>query len=155
YMDNEMVAWLIKNKLVPGQLEGETARVWNTILQIGFPATAGYATGPETQINGRRADFHTAHTVFGNRAQEFKFLIVECKRLAIEGQDQVWEDAGIQVGAYLSGIAKSRPSGRKFGAVAIGKMVRFYEWDTKAVSLTTLADGTYFYIDRQCATVVQ
>ncbi|KAF1961772.1 hypothetical protein CC80DRAFT_436093, partial [Byssothecium circinans] len=123
YMANQMVAWLIKNRLIAGQLEGETARVWNTILQIEFPAADGYATGPETQIAGRRADLFTAHIVFGNQAQEFKFLIVECKRPALEGQNQVWEAAGSQLSTYLSGIANTRPSGRKFGAVAVGKVV--------------------------------
>lgn len=154
-MDNESTAWLIKNCLVPGQLEDE-ALVWSTILSIEFPLTAGYHTGPETRINDSRAVFFTtAHIVFGNRVQEFKFLIVECKRPATERQDQVWEDAGTQVTAYLSGIASSSPSGRKFGAVAVGKVVRFYEWDKESKSLTALANGAYFYIDRQCKTVVE
>ncbi|KAF2470539.1 uncharacterized protein BDR25DRAFT_225863, partial [Lindgomyces ingoldianus] len=155
YMANQMVAWLIKNRLVPGQLEGETARVWNTILQIEFPATAGYATGPETQIAGHRADLFTTHIVFGNQAPEFKFLIVECPRPAVEGQNQVWQDAGAQLKTYLSGIASSRSGGRKFGAVAVGKVVRFYEWDNDSSSLNLLANGDHFYLDRQCASVTR
>ncbi|KAF2474129.1 uncharacterized protein BDR25DRAFT_351667 [Lindgomyces ingoldianus] len=61
YIANQTIDWLIKNRLVKGQAEGEVSRAWNSILQLEFPVMTGYATGPETPINGRRADLFTAH----------------------------------------------------------------------------------------------
>src|SRR6266487_4483485 len=104
-MENQTIEWLIKNRLAGGQLEGETSRVWNSILQIEFPVSAGYATGPETQIQGRRPDLFTAHVVFENQAKEYKFLIVECKAPRLVTQDGIWAGALEQLNSYLSGIS--------------------------------------------------
>lgn len=154
-MANQTIGWLIKNRLVKGQAEGEVSRVWNSILQIEFPIATGYATGPETLIEDRRADLFTAHIVFEGQTQEYKFLIIECKAPGLESQDKIWEEAKEQLDAYLAGIAtgKSRKK-RKFGAIAVGKCVRFYEWNSATPKTADALDnGVIYYLDRQCQTV--
>jgi hypothetical protein len=47
YMDITAIEWLIKNRLVKGQPEGETSRVWDDILHEYFRSSEGYSTGPE------------------------------------------------------------------------------------------------------------
>ena len=94
YMGIPSLEWLIKNRLVKGQPEGETARVWNDILHTCFPVEDGYSTGPEMSINGGKADLFTAHLVLDKQWHEKKFLIVECKAPGLESQDSIWE-AGV------------------------------------------------------------
>ena len=65
----------------------------------------------------------------------------------MEGQNQVWEKTGTQLSTYLSSIANTRLCRRKFGAVTVGKVVKFYEWNKDSRSLTSLANGAYFYLD--------
>ncbi|SRR6266536_3606873 len=152
-MENQTIEWLIKNRLAGGQLEGETSRVWNSILQIEFPVSTGYTTGPETQIQGRRADLFTAHFVFENQAKEYKFFIVECKAPGLETESRIWADALEQLNSYPAGISTSRHGKRKFGAIAVGKVVQFYEWNKETETADALDNGTSYYIDRQCQTV--
>lgn len=76
-MADATIEWLIKNRLVPGQPEGETARVWNTILNFLYPLASGYTTGPEMPMGSGKSDLFTAHLVIGGtRAKEYKFFIV-------------------------------------------------------------------------------
>ena len=53
-----------------------------------------------------------------------KFLIVECKAPDLEGPGSVWGEGARQLQEYLSTITGNH---RKFGAVAVGRYVRFYE----------------------------
>jgi hypothetical protein len=152
-MEIETVCWLIKNRLQPGKPEGETARVWNTILTSYYPAALGFSTGPEMPIGSGRADLFTAHLVIATIAKEYKFLIVECKAPRLETQGGVWTEAITQLNVYLGSIAAQRNK-RIFGAIAVGKVVRFYEWDWESSQVENVAQNdAYFYIDRQCQTV--
>lgn len=149
-MENPALSFLIKNRLVKGQPEGETTRIWNEILHRVFAAEDGYTTGPEMQFGAGRADLFTAHVILDVRAFEKKFLIVECKLPGKEGQGSIWELGANQLAGYLASITSARY--RRYGAIAVGKAVRFYEWvDEELVDFQS--DGTVYYIDRQCQTV--
>lgn len=145
--------WLIKNRLVKGHREAETSRFWDDLLHHYFRVEDGYSTGPEKHFGDGRADLFTAHLVRRPRLNERKFLIVECKGPGSEGQDGVWARGSDQLESYLAGIPQnSTGTYRKFGAIAVGRRVRFYE--LKNGELVDLEDdGTIYYLDRQCQSV--
>ncbi|KAH7324415.1 hypothetical protein B0I35DRAFT_458164 [Stachybotrys elegans] len=151
YMAISTIAWYIKNRLVPGRPEGETSRVWNTILNHLFKPEDGYTTGPEMSFGPGRADLFTAHLVLDVRFTEKKFLIVECKKPGDESQDSTWSEAKGQLQDYLGNITSKN---RKFGAIAIGKVVRFFEM-TGSGLVAFEGDDKYYYIDRQCQSVTR
>lgn len=146
------IAWLIENRLTPKHTEAETSRVWDDILHDYFKSAEGYSTGPEMQFGSGRADLFTAHIVLEGRAQEKKFLIVECKHPGDESQGGLWRTGTQQLQNYLRRIPTSRH--RKFGAVAVGKTVRFYEWVNGAL-VDFENDGPIYYLDRQCQDVTR
>ena len=96
------------------------------------------------------ADLFTAHIVLDTRYNERKFLIVECKAPGLETQDAVWTEASIQLRTYLSAIHGNH---RKYGAIAIGKVVRFYEWTNDLIDFN--GDDGIYYLDRQCQSISQ
>jgi hypothetical protein len=151
-MEKPTLAFLIKNRLVKGQPEGETTRVWNDILHLYFKTDDGYTTGPEMTFGAGRADLFTAHIVLDARAEEKTFLIIECKSPGKETQDGVWEEGVRQLSGYIANIKPSKR--RKYAAIAIGKTVRFFEWVGKRL-VDFRGDGTIYYIDRQCQTVTE
>ncbi|KAM0415939.1 hypothetical protein ACHAPT_013092 [Fusarium lateritium] len=140
---------LIKTRLVPGNPEGETSRVWDDILHDVFPSRENYSTGPEMSLGQGQADLFTAHVVIDTKFNERKFLIVECKAAGLETQTSVWGMGVEQLQQYLGAV---RGNQRKFGAIAVGKCVRFYEW--KDGELQDLSEGQILYIDRQCQSVM-
>jgi hypothetical protein len=153
-MEVPSIRWFIKNRLKRGFLEGETSRVWNEILHHNYAAANGYTTGPEMQVDGR-IDLFTSHLVLDARAKEYKFLVVECKAPGLETQDAIWEEGFDQLKDYLESISQKRiKPERIFGAIAVGKIVKFYEWNWIFNCIENIApDDGYFYIDRQCQTV--
>lgn len=122
-MKIQALEWVIKTRLVKGNPEGETTRVWDDILHDYFKARDGYSTGPEMMIGKGFADLFTAHIVLDSRYNEKKFLIVECKAPGLEGQNHVWEEALIELRKYLSPSrgttvsAGQLPSGKSFGSM--------------------------------------
>jgi hypothetical protein len=90
-----------------------------------FKHTDGYTTVPEMLLVTGKPDLFTTHPVLDERHNEKKFLVVECKAPGLESQDSVWDEAVKQLQRYLLGI-KSR-NHRKFGAIAVGRVVQFYE----------------------------
>ncbi|KAI1475137.1 hypothetical protein F4774DRAFT_398138 [Daldinia eschscholtzii] len=141
---------LIKNRLVKGKPEGETSRVWDDILHLCFPGGQNFSVGPEMTLGGGKADLFAAHFVLEPRLLEKKFLIVECKAPGLESRDDIWLEAAGQLRIYLGGV---RGTHRKFGAIAVGKCVRFYEWIDS--DLQDIANGDIYWIDRQCKTVTE
>ena len=123
-MEVDTIKWFIKNRLTRGHKEDETSRVWNEILHLEYSIDDGYTTGTEINLNGK-ADLFTAHLVAETRAKEYKFLVVECKAPGLETQDAIWDDAADQLADYLGSLAENN-SKRIFGAIAVGKVVRFY-----------------------------
>lgn len=152
-MELEAISWPIKNRLVPDQPEGETSTVWCSILHTLFPMTENYRTGPEMQSGAGRADLFTAHIVFDSQMSEKKFLIVECKAPGQESQAGTWTDEVAQLQRYLGKVSKSS-NHRRFGAVAIGKTVRFYELVNGSLVDFDNSD-TMYYLDRQCQDVTR
>ncbi|KAH7166461.1 hypothetical protein EDB81DRAFT_755094 [Dactylonectria macrodidyma] len=141
---------LINACLVKGQPEGETSRIWDDILHDVFPGRDNYSTGPEILLGHGRVDLFTAHIVIDVQVNERKFLVVECKAPGLETQDKIWEQGVDQLKQYLGSIHGTQ---RKFGALAVGKCVRFYEWKNHA--LHDMSGGQVFYLDRQCQSVMQ
>ncbi|KAI0537524.1 hypothetical protein GGR58DRAFT_502099 [Xylaria digitata] len=150
YVEKPAIAFFIRNRLVEGHEEWETGTVWNDILHLYFTADAGYSTGPEMSLGGERAGLSTIHIIFDTEASEKKFLIVEYRAPGLENQDTIWMEAVRQLQQYLAGITSHQH--RKYGVVAIGKTVRFFEWvDDKLIDFQN--DGTVYHIDLQCKTV--
>ncbi|KEZ45400.1 hypothetical protein SAPIO_CDS1690 [Scedosporium apiospermum] len=150
YMEDPEFEWLIQNRLVAGQSEAQTNRVWIMILTDIFKRANGYSTGSEMTFGDGRADLFTAHVVVRTRHKEMKFLIVECKPPNQEGQDEVWETAAKQLHGYLMAIASPN---RKFGAISVRKYVRFYELVDDEYSVDCKGDGNVYRLDRQCQSV--
>lgn len=129
--------------------------VWNMILGRVFPESENFAVGPEMSLGGGRADLFAAHHVFEPKAREAKFFIVECKAPGKESQTGIWNEAWDQLITYLSGI-HPKHAGRRYGAIAVGKGVRFYEWISNPGTLRDLSltgSQEMLYLDRQCRTV--
>jgi acyl-CoA synthetase (AMP-forming)/AMP-acid ligase II len=80
---------------------------------------------------------------------EKKLLIVECKAPGLEGQGEIWFNATQQLEGYLKAITTTN---RKFGAIAVGKYVRFYEL-TDGVLAAFGNDSDYYLLDRQCQSI--
>ncbi|KAK4155083.1 hypothetical protein C8A00DRAFT_32074 [Chaetomidium leptoderma] len=149
YMENPYTAGAIQDYLVKGQPEGMTSTIWNTLLKKYFPDAEGYLTKPEMVFGDGKADLYTAHIVHGARKSLQKFLIVECKTAGLETQRSIWKEGANQLERYLRSIKGDH---RKFGAIAIGKHVRFYELiDTFLVDFDD--DGEIYLLDRQCQSV--
>ncbi|KFX85882.1 hypothetical protein V490_09345 [Pseudogymnoascus sp. VKM F-3557] len=160
YMELESISWLIKNRLRPELHEGETKRIWITILSWFFSAAAGYATGPEMTMDGqRRADVVATHIFKTTRMNEINFLVVECKAQKYITTPTAWGKAFGELKGYLAYIYhnkyKKRSGKRLFGAIAIGRTVKFYEWvGGKDSPLKVIAgEDQPLYINRQCRTV--
>jgi hypothetical protein len=150
-MEIPVIEWIIRNRLVQGQPQGQTASVWYNILHQYFKASDGFATGPEMLVNdNNQADLFTAHSVLDTRTDEKKIFLVACRAPGLDRQDGIWEQGLDQLERYLGNIHGTY---RKFGAIAIGKVVRFYEWKNGAVA--DFGDGSQFYLDGQCQSVSQ
>ncbi|CAJ2508939.1 Uu.00g139650.m01.CDS01 [Anthostomella pinea] len=127
YMELFVVDWLIKERLVKGQPIGETCRVWNEILHQVFQSTDGYSTGMETLPGGgKAAELFTSLLVIDVIPNyEKTLLVITSNAPGLEDQAHIWLEAAELLGAHLAAIDADH---RKFGAVAVGKAVRFYEW---------------------------
>jgi len=149
-----VVEWLIENCLVPGETEAETARVFSTSLLETFSRPDGY-TIHWTVENGK-ANLITTHVVLDTRHDEYEekiFFVIQCKAPGLERQSSVWDEVAENLREYLGGITSDN---RKFGAVAIGKLVRFYEFDEATGSLVDFdGDGTVYQMDLQCQAITE
>lgn len=139
-MDDPTINWYINN-----HAEGATSRVWNIILSTYFPLSEGYTTGPEMSITG-----NSTHLALSTTSCELKFLVVECVAPRFDTQSSVWEDGLNQLEDNLAAIFH-RNRNRVFGVIAVGKVVKFYEWDRVGERAHGMAGGdALFYLDRQC-----
>lgn len=137
----------------PGYHESWIKGVWNSILYAAFPLNDGYLTGPGPVQGGEKVDLLTAHYVRKTEWSETKFLVVKFKASGEETNSGVWEEAVGQLVRYL-GATNERPTHRVYGVVAIGRLVRFYEFVNGQLA-DLHGDGTAFYLDRQCKTITE
>jgi hypothetical protein len=148
-MEFEAILWLIKHRLVAGQPEGVTSRVWNSILTHIFTLKDGYTTGLEPTFGEDAEDPFLAHLVLNVEHSEKKILIVESKAPGLEDRKSIWTDGVNQLEQYL---ATMRTTNRKFGAIAVGRLVQFFEMVGSNL-IYFQDDGTQYHIDRQCQSV--
>ena len=81
------------------------------------------------------------------------FLVIECKASSHETTDDgIWEHDVAQLAGCLASI-RDQSSSRVFGAIAVGKSVRFYEYDDALRDMN--GDGTVYNIHRQCKAVTE
>lgn len=73
------------------------------------------------------SDFHTFK--YDATGQRKFFLITQCKSIEGESKQSVWEEAEDQLIRYLNMQHKKRPAGTVYGIVAIGRRVRFYQYN--------------------------
>ncbi|PGH23670.1 hypothetical protein AJ80_02276 [Polytolypa hystricis UAMH7299] len=84
---------------------------------------------------------------------ECELFVIESNALELEEERGVWQEGHAQLNEYLENLAKGHGR-RVFGAIAVGKTVRFYEWDSGAEEIQNLAEiDECFYLDGQCQTV--
>lgn len=77
------------------------------------------------------SDLHTFH-YRGQSDTADKFLIVQCKRAAFEGQSAVWAEGVSQLDRYLAATHQTRRSKDRtgvYGIIAIGRYMRVYKYD--------------------------
>lgn len=98
------------------------------------------------QFGSGKADLFTAHLVFEPRAHEK--IIVECKAPGEEIKTSTWDEGVRQLRLYLGAIPINSQH-RRFGPIAIGKTVRFYERTNRQL-FDYNNDGSIRYLDRQC-----
>ncbi|XXH04154.1 hypothetical protein Hte_010567 [Hypoxylon texense] len=140
---------LIASRLVKGETERQTFRIWNDILAQYFPGRENYSLGPELSPESGRAALFTAHLI-PEAGWEEKFIVVECLAPGLETEEFAWQDAFNKLGQDLVGVSGQH---RKYGVVAIGSCVRLYEW--RDGQLFNIADGQTFYLDRQCRAITE
>ncbi len=149
--------WYIENRLLGEDPAVDMARIWNIILTWIYPIGSGYTTGPEASVGEGSSAFSTRHMIFG--AGEFTTLIVQCRPPEYETDTSTWNDCVVQLSDQLCSVAADvetpRLGGiRHFGAIAIGRLVRFYEWKRDEQRIQNVASNdACFYVDRQCETV--
>ena len=146
---------VIEVTLSSGNSESKTSVVWLTILGLVFPANQGFFAGPEGDLDGGHGYIFSLQTVLSPKFLRKYFFVVVCKKPGDEPQPGTWSQAVDQLRDHLGGtLAKDESKGRIFGAVAVGKAVRFYEYDEGNLSDMN-GDGEAYYIDRQCQTVTR
>lgn len=152
-MTQPMIEWLLKYRVVSGEPAGETARVWNAILAMEFPIADLYTTGFDVRATQGTLVLYVAKAVSTQSGGQCEFLIIECLAPTVEAQDPGWEPGLSQLNSLL-GRAASRDKKRKFGAIAAGWVVKFFEWDREAECVVNLEphDGVLF-IDFECQSV--
>jgi hypothetical protein len=106
--------------------------IWDAILNWQFPVTDGYITRPQDlhkKFGGKKgfSDFHTFQ--YDAAGQQKFFLITQCKAVEGESRQSTWKEASDQLISYLNMQHKKRPEGTVYGIVAIGKRVRFYQYN--------------------------
>lgn len=143
---------MIENRLIEGESEGPTATVWNQIFHQVFPSREYYITWFEWNSNDSGLDVFASQLVKDSIWYERKFLIVECKAPGIEGQEAFDEE---RLTRDLAAIATPEKDHRKFGAIAIGKAVRLYEYKATEGLKPLENDVTIYYFDRHCQTVTR
>ncbi|KAH7306012.1 hypothetical protein B0I35DRAFT_443696 [Stachybotrys elegans] len=148
YMEEWLLEWLIENRLDPGEPERETSRIWGEILHWFFKLADGFSTGLANPLGCGEVDLFLAHLV--ESYDDKILLVVECEATNIEAQKQAWEDGQSQLERHLKAHGGTH---QKFGAVAMGRAVRFYELiDGQLAPL--LHDATEYDIGRQCQDVI-
>ncbi|KAH9883371.1 hypothetical protein F4778DRAFT_664914 [Xylariomycetidae sp. FL2044] len=155
YLEIATFEWLIQNRLAEGQPEGQTSRIWNEILHHIFTLEKGYTTGFETDLSNGGPDLFPSLVVFDVNHNEDMFVVIGYKALGPEEQTSTWAEGAEQLQRYLRQIETNN---RKFGAIAIGKCVRFYEWvkqPDEGYLVDFQGDGATYLLDRQCQTVTE
>ncbi|OJJ41803.1 hypothetical protein ASPWEDRAFT_179500 [Aspergillus wentii DTO 134E9] len=152
-MESEHLAWQIENRIQPGAPEKKITGTWNTILSMFFPPTQGYMSNfNRTRADGPLDVFIEHIETHAPQPRPFKFLYVQCTASGNEDIDEVWEEKLL----ILSDQLRQFNSKRVFGAIAVGRAVKFYEWNSemgKAVSLEQ--NPSPLFIDRHCQTVAR
>ena len=143
-MELPIIEWYIENRLTNGNPEYETARVWNLVLNRILKFGDGYSTGFETM-----AGISTNHLALEVKLREKIVFVIKCIAPDTETKLPILQEQADQLKDYLKAIKTHR---RKFGAIAAGKTVRFYELrDGDLVDFED--DSSTYYLDRQCASV--
>ncbi|GCB25760.1 hypothetical protein AAWM_08645 [Aspergillus awamori] len=141
------------------QKEGIIAGLWNLILNIHFPPSEDFVHRPQHGRKEGYTDIQSNVWIQHNGAQSRRptaFLVTQCKRFDKEGQDSAWAEGVRQLNVYLGEIASSS-KGRQYGIygiVAIGKYVRFYEWDRNNRMVVDLGNGDAYHVKNKGAQVV-
>ncbi|KAJ5113274.1 hypothetical protein N7456_001808 [Penicillium angulare] len=111
-----------------GSLEHAVDGFWNLVLHEYFTSSLDFGIVPQRRPNdavGLRADLTIRH-VRGDPAKFSTVMVFENKRREFEGRDGEWRQAFTQLTAYLLSVAKKQAPMTLYGAVAIGRYVRFY-----------------------------
>ena len=124
--------------------------VWSLILGHYLSKGKAYVHARENRVRKGYVDIYTKQWVrrpgHQNRVQ-CPFLITQCKRQKRQWRDEAWDEGWHQIDKYLKALERKKswkhPS---YGIVAVGKYVRFYEWDTKEKELLLYNNERKYHI---------
>lgn len=153
YMEIPVIRFIVVDRLVNlnGQ-PGNTNTIWLSILSRCFDVHDGYSPGPGYAFEAGRGHSFAYYLVKNCFSPpENRFLLVECSTPGNEAEPGIWSDAADKLKEHLSGVV---PSERIYSAIAIGRIVRFYEWEDGSLR-DFQNDNTGYYIDLQCQSITQ
>ncbi|KAI0395286.1 hypothetical protein F5Y17DRAFT_210131 [Xylariaceae sp. FL0594] len=158
YMEDSVIVWHIDNRLGKDHQESDVKDVWNLIICFHFIRLGGYSLSTEKGVPGGRMDMLVSELVHNPGRSSMKpFWIIECKAPGLEGQSAIWRDALDQLRRYYHGLTRGQTRKYpRYAAIAVGKTVRFYEFDpTTQEAQDFRGDGSVYRIDRQCQTITR
>lgn len=139
--------------------EGVTSGIWNLILNLEFPVTDNYVHRPQYGTTGNFTDMTTMQWIKRPGHENFvqcKFLITQCKRNARSTQDSAWREGEEQIRRYLGRLVHTDSyKHRRWGIVAIGRLVKFYRWDFRAKDIQIMGTRNDPYDIESEATIIR
>lgn len=156
--------YLSRNQL--NDPESRTSGVMNAILNVYFPSSEGYVHRPEDYVVSGYVDINTHQWVPtpagvtgtllppATSIPEIQvyFLVTQCKAARFEQHKPTWLEGRDQLDRYI-GIMRERNAWNSpnYGIVAVGSLVRFYQWSTAKGYVEPWGGGSKVAYLRRCA----
>lgn len=128
-----------------------TSAFWSTLIAFTLPSKDGYFTGPARPEDDETTCLRVVKTIMDPEFVVNEYFWVVCKAAGSEAREGVWEECAGQLRRYMES-PEGRADRRLFGAVAMGKVVRFYEYVDGAVT-DLHGDNTTFHVRRRCKAI--
>lgn len=134
---------------------------WHYICIYTFPTNDYFLDMHELDTDtGVRSDIVATHLLKEEEETDRwqQFLVIECKIARYESDAGAWRATTDKLRRQLESLCRSgraRFVKRFFGIVAIGKLLRFYEYISGEGMRAFEGDEKTYLIDRQCRTVTE
>ena len=127
--------------------EGEVAGIWVSILGLQFPPMDRFAIRPEEKNDLGFSDLAVYHRMQGPGGGPRKHrivLVVQCKSAEHETRHSMWSTGVGQLGGYIIAKIGQRRGVEQttvYGAIAIGRYVKFLKYDYDQARVTHWLPG--------------